>query len=760
MFKIIYRNPKKSLLIFVIITAFLGNGMRFLYQKNSFDGELPADDPINANIEAVKEIFGDRSMVMIGLETDDIYTEAAANSIIELTERLKEVPFVLRDEVKSLATLQNVSHRDWGITADGFLDPIPNTPTAWQQLQTDITNNDLILGSLVSKDGQLTVIAAPLDDGFIGGEVYDGLLTIKADYQGVGKLHITGAPILVEDVQRGISGDSRRFIPIAIILIFIGFYLCFRTLAGVLLPIVMVVMSIIWTMGTMGYLGLPITVVSNALPVIMIAVASSYGIHFMHTLYRFADQHETMDSLVTATLDKIAAPIFITGVTSALGSLSLLIFKIQSLQEFGIIGAFGFAYATFICLSLLPCLCVLIKKPQVKSHTFQQKIAWFTKSIAEITLKNRNPIILTYIVIAGLALWQASKINVGDNYMKFFPKSHEGRIAANVFNEKLDGVRVMDVMVDATDFGTIKDSDFFEQLTKFQAAIGELNNVGSVHSYIDLVVHLSNNLRETGEPRTTLSSNKIAQYLMMHELSATPGEVATLYDEHYEKAHLQVFLTSSNPEVHVAIHKEIQRISSNYFTNKEVVKFGGDVMHRISLGKYIVLGKIQNIVLALIILLLTTWLIFRSFKKGVFTLIPIIFSLIMIYGFMGVMGMRLGISTSLLTAMVVGIGIDFSVHYLISFYKYQQQGVESALLTTCDHTGSAISYDAVSNIVGFCVLSFSGFLPVQHFGWLLAFSMLLIYLNTLVVFPILFTLRRTVKLDIPSISPNVTSLET
>ncbi|MEM1123576.1 MAG: MMPL family transporter [Bacteroidota bacterium] len=749
MFQTIYRNPKKSILLFVLLTAMLGNGIRFLYQKNSFDGELPTDDPINQNIDAVKEVFGDRSIVMIGLATDNTYTEAAAETIIELTETLKEVPFVLRDEVKSLATLKNVSNRDWGITSDGFLDPIPDSPAAWAQLKQDIADNDLISGSLVSADGQLTVIAAPLDDGFVGGEVYDALLAIKEGYQGEGQLHITGAPILVEDVQRGISGDSRRFIPIAIVLIFIGFYLCFRTLAGVLLPVTMVLMSIIWTMGTMGYLGLPITVVSNALPVIMIAVASSYGIHFMHTLYRFADQHETMDSLVGATLDKIAAPIFITGVTSSLGSLSLLIFKIQSLREFGIIGAFGFAFATFICLFLLPCLCMLIKKPQAKSHTFKNTISQFTMGITKLTLNNRKPIALAYLIIAGLALWQASTINVGDNYMKFFPKSHDGRVAANVFNDKLDGVRVMDVMVDATDFDNIKDEAFFEKIAQFQKEVNQMANVGSVHSYVDLVQHLSANLDSETTESTTLTSDKIAQYLMMHELSATPGEVATLYDENYEKAHLQVFLTSSSPEVHVALYDKIKASFPNYFDNQASIKFGGDVMHRISLGKYIVLGKIQNIMVALIILLLTTWLIFRSLKKGIFTLIPILFSLIMVFGFMGVMGMHLGISTSLLTAMIVGIGIDFSVHYLISFYKYQEQGIESALLTTCDHTGNAISYDAISNVVGFCVLSFSGFLPVQHFGWLLAFSMLLIYLNTLVIFPILFTLRRDTNIDVP-----------
>jgi len=742
-----YTNPKISLFIFLIITCLLGNGMRSLFQKNSFDGELPTDDPINKNIDAVKAVFGDRSMVMIGLEKETIYSKTAAENIIQLTEALKEVPYVLVDEVKSLATLENISNRDWGLTSEGFLDPIPNSPEAWTQLKKDIAQNEMISGSLVSEDGTLTVIAAPLDDGFVGGEVYDALLAIKNDFAAAGKIHITGAPILVEDVQRGISGDSRRFIPIAIVLIFIGFFLCFRTAAGVLLPVTMVLMSIVWTMGTMGYLGLPITVVSNALPVIMIAVASSYGIHYMHALYQLADQYDSMEELVEATLNKIVSPILITGVTSSLGSLSLLIFKIQSLKEFGIIGAFGFAYATFICLFLLPSLCQFIKKPTAKQHGLKNTIGVFTQRITALTLNYRKPIMVGYLVIAGLAIWQAGNIQVGDNYMKFFPKSHEGRIAGTTFNDKLDGVRVMDIMVDATNYDNIKDEKFYTKLLQFENEIALLESVGGIHSYTKVVEHIGKNLDDDAAT-SVLNNEKIAQYLMMYELSATPGEAGMLYDENYEKAHLQVFLTSSNPQVHQATWKKIEGLFAGNFKDNAEIKFGGDVMHRISLGKYIVSGKIQNIILALIILLLTTFIIFRSVKKGLFTIIPILFSLVMVFGLMGLMGMRLGISTSLLTAMIVGIGIDFSVHYLISFYKNKEQGVETALFNTCKNTGNAISYDAISNVIGFSVLSFSGFLPVQHFGWLLAFSMLLIYMNTLVIFPILFTMKKGEKTDI------------
>jgi predicted RND superfamily exporter protein len=159
-------------------------------------------------------------------------------------------------------------------------------------------------------------------------------------------------------------------------------------------------------------------------------------------------------------------------------------------------------------------------------------------------------------------------------------------------------------------------------------------------------------------------------------------------------------------------------------------------MQRISLGSYIVKGKIQNIILAILIVFAVCLMIFRSFSKALLTIFPIAISLIMVFGIMGMIGIRLGISTSLLTAMIVGIGIDFSIHYLYSFYHHLKRGAaDMAILETSQITGRAIAYDAVSNIVGFSVLSFSGFLPVQHFGWLLAFSMLLIFLNTMLVFP-------------------------
>jgi len=733
-FAFTYRYPKVTVLALFILTVIMGLGIKQLETRNSFSGELPKDDLINEAIDRVKADFEDRSVVLIGLETDNVYNAETAQKVIAISEDLKEVPYVRADEITSLATVQNVSNRSWGLETNTFLAEIPSSPAAWDQLRADVYANEMVLDKLVSKNGRLVVIAASLQENFEGGKVYNAVEELVAQYEGPEKIHITGAPILVEDVQRGISGDSRRFIPIAIVLIFIGFFLCFKRLPGVLLPVSMVIMSIIWTMGAMGYLGLPITVVSNALPVIMVAVASSYGIHFMNAYYDLADQYDQGKDLAKATLDKIGTPILITGLTSALGSASLLIFKITSLREFGIIGGVGFLFATFICLTMLPAFCAMLKPPKGA----RRQSHWLNRQLFQLTLwsrQNRYLIWGCYLLLLPFCVYQSQLIKIGDDYMKFFPKEHSGRVAAETFNEHLSGVRVMELMVDASAYGDIKDEQFYSDIQGLQQYLLKQSEVGSVYSYTNVVEHLQKTMNP--DQQGGLTSDGLAQYLMLHEMSATPGEVFSLRTDDFQKAKLQVFLKSSNPEKHQELYYDVLRAYPSLFSKEEILlSFGGDVMHRIALGDYIVKGKIQNIILALLIVLISCTLIFRSIRKGVLTLLPIVASLIMVFGGMGLIGIRLGISTSLLTAMIVGIGIDFAVHYLVGFFEARKKhDHDNALSATSLQTGKAIAYDAISNIVGFSVLSFSGFLPVQHFGWLLAISMLLIFINTMVLYP-------------------------
>ena len=553
---------------------------------------------------------------------------------------------------------------------------------------------------------------------------------------------------MVEDVQVGIGEDSRRFIAIALPIIFAGFFLCFRTLRGTLLPVLVVVLSIVWTMGFMGYAGLPLTVVSNALPVVMVAVASSYGIHLMYAYYEKANQYQDREEIVRQMLKKVAGPIFITGLTSAVGSFSLLIFKIISLQEFGLIGAAGFCFATLICLTVLPALLMLLPVSQGRlNRSWLLKI--FLQRITRWSLANRRAVLATTFVLAPILVILTGMVRIGDNYQKFFPGDHPGRIATEVFNAKMSGMRFMDLMIEGTAESSLKLPEFFEKLQLLRDYIESLPGVGNTHSYVDVVERIREAMVE--EDTLALDRQQISQFLMMYEMSAGPGEVFSLRDDDFRKAKLQIALRTSEPAEHEKVYEAVRQKFSALFAEEDAeLTFGGEVMYRIALGRYIVRGKIMNIILALASVLVICTLLFRSVRRGLQTVLPIALSLLAVFGLMGLFGIRLGISTSLLTAMIVGIGVDFAVHYLMRYYAQREQGDDpvTALEATAGSTGTAILFDALSNAIGFTVLLFSGFLPVQHFGGLLSLAMILIFLVTVVIFPcVLSPNSSTSKID-------------
>ncbi len=733
-------QPRWTLTIVFLLTLLMAFGISKMKVRNSFDGELPATDPIVMGLDSLKAVFEERSTLLIGIETDNVFNRTTLQKVADLSERLQDIPFVLPDEITSLSTLNNVKTRDWGLDVGVFMKEVPRDAEALEQLKRDVLANDLVLGNFVSVDETMTVIAANLEEGFDGGTVYDAVSNLVAEFAGPERIYLSGAPLMVEDVQRGISGDSRSFIPIALLIIFLGFFVCFRTARGTLLPILVVILSIVWTMGFMGYMNLPTTVVSNALPVVMVAVASSYGIHFMFAYYEMANQLQDRTKIIQSTLDKVGGPILITGVTSAAGSISLMIFKIISLREFGIIGAAGFCFATFICLTVLPALSMLL--PVSKGRLWQGGwLSRFLQGLTDWSINNRRIILPIVLGLIPVWIYFIGQIRIGDNYQHFFPGSHSGRIALETFDAKLNGMRVMDLMIDGGESDRLKDPSFYQGLQKFQQYIETLPMVGSTHAYTNIVNHVYESMLP-GE-QSTLDAHQISQFLAMYEMSADPGDVFSLRDENYQTARLQIFLKTSEPAEHERIFLDLEDRFAQFFPSQNSrLTFGGEVMYRIALGRYIVRGKVQNIILALLAVLLICSLLFRSLKKGLQTVLPITFSLLTVFGLMGVFGIRLGISTSLLTGMIVGIGVDFAVHYLMRYYAGFQQSKDAvnAIQNTATTTGKAIFFDAASNAIGFTALLFSGFLPVQHFGSLLTLSMLLIFLVTIVVYPVLFSM--------------------
>ncbi|MFQ6115837.1 MAG: RND family transporter, partial [bacterium] len=348
--------------------------------------------------------------------------------------------------------------------------------------------------------------------------------------------------------------------------------------------------------------------------------------------------------------------------------------------------------------------------------------------------------------IAGLmiliSMFGIKKIKVGSDFVQMFPKHHRVRETFEMFNEKLGGSRYFNIMIEGKDYDSIKDPRLLQKIVAFQKYAESFEDVGYTSSFADIIQHM-NKVMHGDDPqyhRIPDSQELIAQYLLLYSMSGDPGDFDDLVDYDYQRAKIRVMVKTSEQEIHKSLYQAFQNYVDTHFDAGVKNEFGGLLMVWIAQIKYIVTGKIQNIVLAVVIVFLFCAVVFRSLVGGLFSITPLVVATLLTFGLMGFMGIRLDMGTAIITAIAVGIGVDFAIHYISRFKEEIKNSshLKTSTASTMRSSGKAILYDMMSNILGFVVFIFSGFQPIRYFGWLISLTMLTVGFGTLVILPALF----------------------
>lgn len=740
--KLITNYPKLVLLLIAILTVFIGFGVTKIETRNNYDAELPKDDPIIATNNRLEEVFGEKDIIMIGIKTDDIFNIQTLKKIALISEELKQIEGVIEDQITSLATINNIKGREWGLDVGPFMETVPETIEKINQIRADVQSNSLIYGKLVSTDFSSTVITANIERGYDQAAVYNRVTTIAKKYSGPERIYTNGEPVMHQEIDLGIQRDISILLPFALILVLIGFFISFRSIRGVLLPFSVVILSIIWTMGIMGHVGLAVTVVSSALPMVMVAVASSYGIHVLHRYYEEI-RHKSITEAVTETVLKMTPPVLMTGVTSAAGAATLAVFKVMSIREFGIVTAIGILTALILTLTVPPAILMLLKKPSVKPEKINKHLGdRILISFAQLSLKRPGLIAIAVLIIIGTSIVGITKVRIGSDYTDMFPDGHRIKQSFNMFNEYLGGARNLSIMITGKEPDTITDPTLLRQIDDFQRYAEGLEGVGYSNSFADIIKRINRVMNNDDRQYETIpdSQELIAQYLLLYSMSGDPGDFEDIVDYDYQRAKIRITIQTSEQDDHKRLYRELRQYAQTHFDPGVEIEFGGSVMTWLAQIRYIAKGEIENIISAIIIVFLFCLVVFRSLSGGLLSIVPLSIATMITFGLMGFIGIRLEMGTAIITAIAVGVGVDFAIHFISRFKEEFQKNhdVEKATVTTLSTAGKAIIFDMFSNVLGFSVLIFSGFTPVQNFGWLVSLTMITSGFGSLIILPPLF----------------------
>lgn len=743
----IVKNPKTVIVICVFLTLFFLVGIGKLDTRTDIAADLPQNDPYILTNQRVESIFGKKDTVTIMVSNSDgIYNLKTLNKIYHILSDLKEVEGVIPGEVKSIYSINSITRIQEQLDIGPLLENVPTSLKQVEQLKRKVLNDELILGKIISKDEKSTLIIANLERGYDIKKVYHQVKEIEDKYRHPERVEALDEIIMNQVITGGIQKDINLLFPLALLFVLVGFFISFRTLRGIFLPFIVIVLSVLWTLGLMGFVGVPLSVISSVIPVFLVAIASSYGVHVMHRYYEGISKAQRKEEVIYDILARLSPTIIITGITSALGLSTLMVFKVLSIKEFGIFSALGVFFACLISITLVPAILLLLKNPVLDARGMKKKInrlGGFLGRVTVFSIRFRFYVLLIVSLIILASLIGISRLKIGEDTLEFFPKKHSFLGTISLFNNKFNGAGNFNLMFEFPNPGDIKKPANMKKVLDFQDYARSLNEVGEVDSIVDVIMRMNKVFHKDDVSYYKLpdSQKLIAQYLLLYSLASDPGDFESMIDPDFRRLRILMRINTFDNEKHIELYNKLKSfvVSSHYADVK--LEFGGMLMFGIAQTHYVVIGKILSIIISILVVFIICCFWFHSLRCGIFSIIPLSISTILTFGIMGFLGIRLNLATAIITSVAVGVGVDFAIHYIARIKEEaEKQGssLMDVLVLTGGSGGKAIVFDAESNVLGFAIFIFSAFAPISDFGWLVSLTMLTSCFGTLILLPVLF----------------------
>ncbi|MCD6454983.1 MAG: MMPL family transporter [Candidatus Aminicenantes bacterium] len=432
--KFITRRPWIIILFTILLSLFFVYEMKNLRFENRFTEWMPKSDPVLKTFLETGEKFGINELVMVAIKAKkgETFSPEILERVKKLTEALKEKKEIFL--VTSITNSPDIRNIDGGIEVRDLIEDIPEDPRELQSLKRYILSKETFVNNVISSDGKWLAMAIYLrtdeksDPIKNFGEVVKP--TVEKYLGDVAEIYYTGEPCDAYFANEFSVGDLKKLTPLVAILIILVLLLSFKTWKGVFYPSLVVILSTIWTFGTMGSLHIPMDILTPVLPVLLIALGSAYGIHVMNKIF-----HE--DSVEKATIS-VFVPVLMAGLTTIVGFLSFATAKLSLIVNLAIFSAIGIFYSMAIALSLIPAMAVISrKKEDLREEKYGYSI--LLRPLSKIVMSSKWLVTAVFFLIFLFFVIWVPRIHREVNFAEYYPENSIPRKSLNIVKEHFGG---------------------------------------------------------------------------------------------------------------------------------------------------------------------------------------------------------------------------------------------------------------------------------------------------------------------------------
>ncbi len=570
--------------------------------------------------------------------------------------------------------------------------------------------------------------------------------------------YLAGRPVV--EVTSGMFAmeDMKTMIPAIIAVMALVLLLIFRTLRGVVLPLLVMSFAIVWTMGIMVLLDVPMYTISTMLPVILVAVGIGDAVHMLSNYYDqvLKNPHRSGREIMQDTVAKLGAPLITTSVTTAIGFLALIFAEMPPFKIFGLFAMLGILLSWLITITLLPALLTLMKpkiggyyakRRAMRVYEEQSRLAWGLTRLGAWLNVHRGRALLAVGLLAVVAGVGASQVYVNSSWLSDFREDSEVFLSNKMLNEKFAGTMFLHVVIEADQKDALKRPELLKKMEALQDYAETLPYVGDTLSVVDYLKNMNMNLHAGDKAYNVLPETQelIAEYLFLFSVSGRPQQLDEVVDFDYKTGLISIAIKTDYTRELKTVIDAVQQFIEREFQDPGIkVNLAGSANNSYIWGNLLIGSQTDAIVLSKVGILLIASLIFMSLVAGLFVVAPVTLSTLFVAGAAGFAGIPLDVSTALAAGIAIGVGVDYAVHYIFRYRSERREGKDhdQATAETLRTAGRTIVLNATVVTAGFAVLFFSQFPPHVKLGYFVSAYMIVSCLVAIVVLPVLFSYFR------------------
>ncbi len=744
-------NPWKVIAVTLVITVAFGIFIPGIDMVTDFREYLSSENEAIKAVNEAEEKYGSASMLQLSIKPEgSIFEEGVLERIKGLREDISGIGGVKSVEgpLNSQIIVGKEDSIEVGPAAPGG--KVPASQSEMEAYREKLLGSKLLEDRVVSGSGDAAALSVELKAGANIKEAGTQVRNVVDRYDGPEEVEIAGQPYFNSAFSEAITNDLMVLLPLVFLAIIIVLYVTFRSPRGVLLPLLVVALSITWTVGLMALTGIPFTMVSFILPVILAAVGSAYSIHVLNSYYEWAEKGLTEKETIVKTIKSMYSPVTMTGLTTAAGFLSLISAFLIPQRQFGIFAAVGVMVAVLLSLTLVPAVLSLL--PFQEKKEVPGFLAFLTPLTDRVTssfsrfVAERNKLVVgIFIVLLLVFIGGALTLQVNTSYTAIIGKDSKMTAGMNSMDENFAGSQQLLVEIDTGRKNGLKEPEVLEKMNEFQEWLKNKDGLGinKTASIVNIVKELNQKFHG-GNPdyyRVPDNQQLISQLLLLFSFQG--GSMGRLALGDYSAGEITgLYPQSTSSEINELVKSVSNYLDENFPSmNARMV---GTTKVQQEMSDKVVSSQIISLGTTIVVAGLIVGLIMKSFSAGLISLVPLVSAVAINFGIMGFAGIPLNLVNLIVSSIMIGIGIDYAIHLLERFQEeYEEEKDNLEIFSTVLRTsGKGIFANAMALAFGFAVIGLSTFSSITTVGFLLAMAMVVSMVSTFTVIPaVLFLFR-------------------